>query len=110
MESGNGGGGMRYVRNDAPTWVTPAWSLEPLNGEPSIPAPAREQSAPANDNAPARERYTDGNSGQPYTNDNRLGDWISTYTGRQAYPMDLRPEEIHIADISHSLAMQCRYT
>lgn len=56
---------------------------------------AREQSAPANDNAPARER---------------IGDWISTYTGRQAYPMDLRPSEIHVADISHSLAMQCRYT
>lgn len=48
----------------------------------------------ANDNAPAP----------------RLGDWIQVYSGQQAYPMDLRPSEIHIEDIAHSLSMQCRYT
>ena len=40
----------------------------------------------------------------------RVGDWIATFTGRQAYPMDLRPSEITIEDIAHSLSMQCRYT
>lgn len=40
----------------------------------------------------------------------RIGDWIQTFTGLQAYPMDLRPSEIKIEDIAHSLAMQCRYT
>lgn len=41
---------------------------------------------------------------------NRVGDWIQTYTGRQFWPCDPRPEEIHIEDIAHSLSMQCRFT
>ncbi len=40
----------------------------------------------------------------------RLGDWIQTYTGQVFYPLDPRPEEIHIADIAHSLSMQCRFS
>lgn len=40
----------------------------------------------------------------------RIGSWIQTYSGRQAYPMDLRPSEVHIEDIAHSLSLQCRYT
>lgn len=39
----------------------------------------------------------------------RLGDWIQTYTGRQFWPLDPRPEEIFIEDIAHALSMLCRY-
>lgn len=39
----------------------------------------------------------------------RPGDWMQTYSARQFWPMDPRPEEIHIEDIAHSLALQCRY-
>ena len=35
--------------------------------------------------------------------------WIQTYTGRQFYPIEPRPEDIDIVDIAHSLAMQCRF-
>ncbi len=37
------------------------------------------------------------------------GDWMQTYTGRAFYPLDPRPEEIHVDDIAHGLAMLCRY-
>lgn len=39
----------------------------------------------------------------------RLGDWMQTFTGRQFWPLDPRPEEIDIADIAHALAHDCRY-
>lgn len=39
----------------------------------------------------------------------RMGDWMQTYSGRQFWPMDPRAEEVEIADIAHSLGMQCRY-
>lgn len=39
----------------------------------------------------------------------RRGDWMQTYTGRQFWPEDPRPEDIDIRDIAHALAMQCRY-
>jgi hypothetical protein len=39
----------------------------------------------------------------------RQGDWIQTYTGRQFWPLDPRPDEIHIDDIAHALSLQCRY-
>ena len=39
----------------------------------------------------------------------RQGDWMQTYTGRQFWPMDPRPDEIDILDIAHSLSMMCRY-
>lgn len=42
-------------------------------------------------------------------NDNRKGDWLQTFTGRQFWPLDPRSDEIFIEDIAHSLAMQCRY-
>jgi hypothetical protein len=51
----------------------------------------------ANDNAPVAE--------QPV----RKGDWMQTFSGRQFWPMDPRPEEVFIEDIAHALAMQCRY-
>lgn len=40
---------------------------------------------------------------------NRIGSWLQTYTGRAVYPLDLRPADVDIRDIAHSLAMQCRY-
>ncbi|GAB9224901.1 hypothetical protein BDS110ZK18_67100 [Bradyrhizobium diazoefficiens] len=35
--------------------------------------------------------------------------WIQTYTGRKFWPLDPRPEDVHIEDIAHALAMQCRF-
>lgn len=40
----------------------------------------------------------------------RKGDWMQTFTGRQFWPLDPRPEEIDLVDIAHSLAMQVRFT
>ena len=39
----------------------------------------------------------------------RNGGWMQTYSGFQFWPIDPRPEEIHVIDIAHSLANQCRY-
>lgn len=39
----------------------------------------------------------------------RKGYWYQTYTGREVYPVDLRPEDIDIRDIAHSLALKCRF-
>lgn len=39
----------------------------------------------------------------------RVGEWMQTYTGRQFWPLDPRPEEIFVEDIAHSLSQQCRY-
>ncbi len=39
----------------------------------------------------------------------RHGDFMQVYSGRQFWPMDPKPEEIHIEDIAHSLSLQCRY-
>ncbi len=39
----------------------------------------------------------------------RIGSFMQTYTGRQYWPMDPRPHEVHIEDIAHSLSLQCRY-
>jgi hypothetical protein len=36
-------------------------------------------------------------------------DWIQTFTGRQFWPLDPRPEEIDIRDIAHALSLTCRY-
>lgn len=41
--------------------------------------------------------------------DPRKGDWMQTYTGRQFWPLDPRPDEIAIEDIAHALANTCRY-
>lgn len=40
----------------------------------------------------------------------RIGDWIQVYTGGRFYPLDPRLEEIHIEDIAHALAHQCRFS
>lgn len=39
----------------------------------------------------------------------RVGEWQQTYTGRAFWPLDPRPEEIHIEDVAHALALQCRF-
>lgn len=39
----------------------------------------------------------------------RQGDWMQTYTGRQFWPIDPRPDEVCIEDIAHALSMMCRY-
>lgn len=39
----------------------------------------------------------------------RKGDWIQTYTGKQFWVIDPRPEDIDILDIAHSLSMMCRW-
>lgn len=40
---------------------------------------------------------------------NRIGDWLETFTGGQFWPLDPRPEDVDITDIAHSLSMQCRF-
>lgn len=40
---------------------------------------------------------------------NRVGDWITTYTGQRFYPLDPRPEEVRILDIAHALSKVCRF-
>jgi hypothetical protein len=42
-------------------------------------------------------------------NAGRKGDWMQTYTGAQFWPLDPRPEEIRIEDISAALSKLCRY-
>jgi hypothetical protein len=39
----------------------------------------------------------------------RYGDWIGTYTGRQFWPLDPRPDEVCIEDIAHALSQICRF-
>ncbi len=39
----------------------------------------------------------------------RKGDWAQTYTGKQFWPLDPRPEDINLADIAHSLSNLCRF-
>lgn len=39
----------------------------------------------------------------------RKGNWMQTFAGRQFWPLDPRPEEVHIDDIAHGLANACRY-
>lgn len=40
---------------------------------------------------------------------NRNGGWMHTHTGRQFWPLDPRPEEIHVEDIAAALAKICRF-
>lgn len=39
----------------------------------------------------------------------RIGDWMLTASGRQYYPLDPRPEDVHIEDIATALSKQCRF-
>ena len=37
------------------------------------------------------------------------GTWMQTFTGVRFRPTDPNPDDVRIADIAHSLSMQCRY-
>lgn len=39
----------------------------------------------------------------------RRGDWMQTFTGRQFWPLDPRPEDVDPLDVAHALSLQCRY-
>lgn len=39
----------------------------------------------------------------------RRGDWMQTFSGRAFWPLDPRPGDISVADISHALSLLCRY-
>lgn len=39
----------------------------------------------------------------------RRGDWRLSYKGNKIYPLDLRPEDIDIEEIAHSLSNLCRF-
>lgn len=39
----------------------------------------------------------------------RKGNWMQANSGTQFYPLDPRPEDIHIADIAHGLSHVCRF-
>lgn len=39
----------------------------------------------------------------------RAGDWMQTFTGKQFWPLDPRPEDIDPLDIARALSMLCRY-
>ncbi|KKN17534.1 hypothetical protein LCGC14_0964920 [marine sediment metagenome] len=41
--------------------------------------------------------------------DQRDGDWIQTFTERQFWPLDPKPEDVCIEDIAHALSLTCRY-
>ena len=40
----------------------------------------------------------------------REGEWIQTFTGKQFWPLDPRPEDFDIQDIAHALSNVCRFT
>lgn len=39
----------------------------------------------------------------------RVGEWMQVASGGKFFPLDPRPEEIHIDDIANALALTCRY-
>lgn len=41
--------------------------------------------------------------------DERLGDWMITYSGRRFWPLDPRPDDVSWVDIAHALSLSCRY-
>ena len=50
-----------------------------------------------------------GESMSKQDSENRVGNWIQTYTGQKFWPIDPREGEIVIEDIAHSLSLQCRF-
>lgn len=44
-----------------------------------------------------------------YTKPNSDEAWIETYTGKFVNPLNLKPEDIEIADIIHALSLICRF-
>jgi hypothetical protein len=48
-------------------------------------------------------------TGKPEAFAHRNGDWIQTYLGGMAFPLDPVVEEIDIRNIAHALSMLCRF-
>lgn len=52
-------------------------------------------------------------AGHTYSNrlagETRNGNWMQTFSGRQFWPLDPRPEEIDLDDIATALSRACRY-
>jgi len=40
----------------------------------------------------------------------RKGNFMNTFSGGHYWPIDPRPEDVHIEDIAHHLSLLCRYT
>lgn len=40
----------------------------------------------------------------------RVGDWIQTYSGERFYPIDPRKEDVRIIDLAHALSNLARFT
>lgn len=38
-----------------------------------------------------------------------MADWLQCYSGAAFYPLDPKPEDIHILDIGHALSLICRF-
>jgi len=36
--------------------------------------------------------------------------WIQSFTGKQVFPLNLKPEQIDVRDIAHALSLKCRFT
>lgn len=45
----------------------------------------------------------------PRDNKPRSGNWMISYKGNRLFPLDLRPEDIDIEEIAHSLSNVCRF-
>lgn len=41
--------------------------------------------------------------------DVRIGEWMQAFSGIRFWPMDPRPDEIHLIDIAHALSNICRF-
>lgn len=41
--------------------------------------------------------------------DGRTGTWVQTYTGRDFWPLAVKPDDIHIMDIAVGESRECRY-
>ncbi|KKL92281.1 hypothetical protein LCGC14_1886250 [marine sediment metagenome] len=39
----------------------------------------------------------------------RAGQWMQTSLGGRFFPLDPRPEEVHVSDVANGLALDCRY-
>lgn len=39
----------------------------------------------------------------------RVGDWMQTATGRKFWPLDPRPDDVHLEDIARALSNVCRF-
>lgn len=42
--------------------------------------------------------------------DDRIGDWLQTFTGKRFFPFDPRQEDVDIQDIAHALSNVCRFS